>query len=92
MRALKRARASPVATAVGVLVGGPPCQAFAGGGRSKLREIDEHPEAFKHAPRARLYQEYLRYVDAFRPLAVLMENVPDVPSSTAPAPRRNCGI
>ena len=68
----------PVATAVDVLVGGPPCQAFARVGRSKLREIDEHPEAFKHDPRARLYQEYLRYVDAFRPLAVLMENVPDV--------------
>ena len=68
----------PVATAVDVIVGGPPCQAFARVGRSKLREIDEHPEAFKHDPRARLYQEYLRYVDAFRPLAVLMENVPDV--------------
>jgi DNA (cytosine-5)-methyltransferase 1 len=68
----------PVATAVDVIVGGPPCQAFARVGRSKLREIDEHPEAFKHDPRARLYQEYLRYVDVFRPLAVLMENVPDV--------------
>jgi DNA (cytosine-5)-methyltransferase 1 len=68
----------PVATAVDLIVGGPPCQAFARVGRSKLREIDEHPEAFKHDPRARLYQEYLRYVDAFRPLAVLMENVPDV--------------
>ncbi|MFB0875984.1 MULTISPECIES: DNA cytosine methyltransferase, partial [unclassified Sphingobium] len=45
--------------------------------RSKLREIDAHPEAFKHDPRARLYLEYLHYVDAFRPLALLMENVPD---------------
>src|SRR5262249_53942214 len=44
----------------------------------KLREIEEHPQAFKHDPRARLYQEYLRYVDVFQPLAVLMENVPDV--------------
>ena len=26
----------------------------------------------------RLYLEYLRYVDAFQPLAILMENVPDV--------------
>jgi DNA (cytosine-5)-methyltransferase 1 len=68
----------PVGTAVDVIVGGPPCQAFARVGRSKLREIDEHPEAFKHDPRARLYREYLRYVEAFRPLAVLMENVPDV--------------
>lgn len=68
----------PVDMAVDVIVGGPPCQAFARVGRPKLREIDAHPEAFKHDPRARLYQEYLRYVDAFQPLAVLMENVPDV--------------
>lgn len=68
----------PVERAIDVIVGGPPCQAFARVGRSKLREIEEHPEAFKHDPRARLYQEYLRYVDAFQPLVVVMENVPDV--------------
>ena len=68
----------PVADSVDVIVGGPPCQAFARVGRPKLREIDAHPQAFRHDPRARLYQEYLRYVDAFQPLAVLVENVPDV--------------
>lgn len=68
----------PVASAIDVLVGGPPCQAFARVGRSKLREIDEHPQAFIHDPRARLYLEYLRYVSAYQPLAILMENVPDV--------------
>jgi len=68
----------PVESAFDVIVGGPPCQAFARVGRSKLREIDEHPEAFRHDARARLYLEYLRYVDAFQPLAVLIENVPDV--------------
>jgi DNA (cytosine-5)-methyltransferase 1 len=67
-----------VSSAIDVLVGGPPCQAFARVGRSKLREIDAHPQAFKHDPRARLYLEYLRYVAAFQPLAILMENVPDV--------------
>ncbi|HEX4028940.1 MAG TPA: DNA cytosine methyltransferase [Terracidiphilus sp.] len=67
----------PVATAIDVLVGGPPCQAFARVGRSKLREIDAHPQAFMHDPRARLYLEYLHYVEAFKPLAILMENVPD---------------
>jgi DNA (cytosine-5)-methyltransferase 1 len=60
------------------VVGGPPCQAFARVGRSKLREIDEHPEAFIHDPRAQLYKRYLEYVDAFQPLAVMMENVPDI--------------
>jgi DNA (cytosine-5)-methyltransferase 1 len=68
----------PVAEAIDVIVGGPPCQAFARVGRPKLREIDAHPQAFRHDPRARLYHEYLRYVDAFQPLAVLVENVPDV--------------
>jgi DNA (cytosine-5)-methyltransferase 1 len=68
----------PVELAIDVLVGGPPCQAFTRVGRSKLREIGDHPEAFKHDPRARLYLEYLRYVEAFKPLAILMENVPDV--------------
>jgi DNA (cytosine-5)-methyltransferase 1 len=68
----------PVAGAIDVIVGGPPCQAFARVGRPKLREIDAHPQAFVHDPRAQLYLEYLRYVDAFQPLAVLVENVPDV--------------
>lgn len=66
-----------VAEAVDVIIGGPPCQAFARVGRSKLREIDDHPEAFRHDPRAKLYGPYLDYVRAFRPLAILMENVPD---------------
>jgi DNA (cytosine-5)-methyltransferase 1 len=65
------------AEAFDVLVGGPPCQAFARVGRPKLREVDEHYEAFKHDPRAQLYIDYLRYVEAFSPLAVLVENVPD---------------
>lgn len=68
----------PVRDAIDLIVGGPPCQAFARVGRPKLREIDAHPQAFRHDPRARLYQEYLTYVEAFQPLAVLMENVPDV--------------
>lgn len=61
-----------------VVVGGPPCQAFARVGRPKLREIEEHPEAFRRDPRARLYLHYLRYVEEIQPLVVLMENVPDV--------------
>jgi len=67
-----------VSSSVDIVVGGPPCQAFARVGRSKLREIEEHPEAFIHDPRAQLYKKYLEYVDAFQPLAVLMENVPDI--------------
>lgn len=68
----------PASSAFDVIVGGPPCQAFARVGRSKLREIAEHPEAFRHDPRSRLYIEYLNYVEACAPLAVVIENVPDM--------------
>ena len=68
----------PTAEAFDVIVGGPPCQAFARVGRPKLRAIDDHPMAFIHDPRARLYLGWLHYVDACKPLGVLMENVPDV--------------
>ena len=65
-------------SAFDVIVGGPPCQAFARVGRSKLREVADHPEAFRHDPRARLYSKYLDYVSDCAPLAVVMENVPDM--------------
>ena len=75
VRTLKLGR---VAEAFDVVMGGPPCQAFARVGRSKLREIQADPEAFRQDPRATLYAPYLRYVKSCRPLAILMENVPDV--------------
>ena len=64
--------------AVDVLVGGPPCQAYARVGRAKLREVYEHPQAYKVDPRGNLFLRYLAYVKAMRPLAILMENVPDI--------------
>lgn len=63
--------------AVDVLVGGPPCPAFTRVGRAKLREVAQHPEAFRLDPRAQLYVPYLAFVKALSPLAVVMENVPD---------------
>lgn len=64
--------------AVDIIVGGPPCPAFTRVGRAKLREVNQHPEAFKHDPRAQLYVPYMRFVEDLRPVAVLMENVPDI--------------
>ena len=64
--------------AVDVIVGGPPCQAYARVGRAKLREIAKHPEAFKVDPRGNLYLRYLEFVRQMKPLALLMENVPDI--------------
>lgn len=75
VRTLKLGR---VAEAFDVVIGGPPCQAFARIGRSKLREVEAHPEAFRYDPRATLYTSYLKYVKSCRPLVILMENVPDV--------------
>lgn len=63
---------------VDVIVGGPPCQAFARVGRAKLREVADHPEAFLQDPRGNLYLRYLHYVNELKPIAILMENVPDV--------------
>jgi DNA (cytosine-5)-methyltransferase 1 len=67
-----------VEDAIDVLVGGPPCQAYARVGRAKLREVADHPQAYKIDPRGNLFLRYLAYVKAFRPLALLMENVPDI--------------
>lgn len=64
--------------AVDVLVGGPPCQAYARVGRAKLREVEADPEAFLDDPRGNLYHRYLTYVRELQPLALVMENVPDV--------------
>lgn len=68
----------PVESSIDIIVGGPPCQAFARVGRAKLREIDANPEAYIHDPRGNLYLRYLAYVKAFKPIALLMENVPDM--------------
>jgi DNA (cytosine-5)-methyltransferase 1 len=63
---------------VDVLIGGPPCPAFARIGRAKLREISQHPEAFRLDPRSQLYVPYIEYIKYLRPLVILMENVPDI--------------
>lgn len=65
-------------TAIDVIVGGPPCQAFARVGRAKLREVAEHPHAFIQDPRSNLYLRYLHFVKELKPVALLMENVPDI--------------
>ncbi|PKL79308.1 MAG: DNA cytosine methyltransferase [Candidatus Melainabacteria bacterium HGW-Melainabacteria-1] len=63
---------------VDILVGGPPCQAFSRIGRAKLREIAKHPLAHLEDDRSSLYLRYLHWVDRLRPLALVMENVPEM--------------
>lgn len=61
-----------------VLAAGLPCQAFARIGRSKLRSVTGDQEAYVNDPRAKLYQRFLQYVEAIQPVAILIENVPDI--------------
>ena len=69
---------SEVETGIDLIIGGPPCQAFARVGRAKLREVADHPEAFRQDAEGNLYLRYLHYVRKLQPLIILMENVPDV--------------
>lgn len=56
-----------------VIVGGPPCQGF-----SRNRARRHYEGRFQDDPRNYLFKEYLRFVEAFLPRAVLIENVPDM--------------
>jgi DNA (cytosine-5)-methyltransferase 1 len=60
-----------------VLVGGPPCQAYARVGRAKLRSVASRDKAHLDDPRVSLFRHWLRFVEAIRPEAVAMENVLD---------------
>lgn len=66
------------ANEIDVVVGGPPCQAYARVGRAKLREIARHPEAYLHDERGQLYAAWVAWIRTLTPLAVVMENVPDI--------------
>ncbi|WP_214071827.1 DNA cytosine methyltransferase [Mucilaginibacter sp. dw_454] len=68
----------PIDQQIDVIIGGPPCQAFTRIGRAKLREINADAEAFLNDSRSQLYKRYLEYVRELRPMAILMENVPDM--------------
>ena len=53
-----------------LVAGGPPCQGFSI--NAPIRSTDD--------PRNHLFREYLRFVDEFKPRAVLIENVPGLVS------------
>lgn len=57
---------------VDLLVGGPPCQGF-----SSARKVDggNHGSRLKHDPRRHLFEDFLRFVEFFRPCVFVMENV-----------------
>ncbi len=57
-----------------ILVGGPPCQGFSRIGRAKLASLADDPE--EEDPRNSLYERFVDAARFWRPLAMLMENVP----------------
>jgi DNA (cytosine-5)-methyltransferase 1 len=67
-----------VPDAFDVMAAGLPCQAFARIGRSKLRSISGDEQAFRNDPRALLYRRFIQFVENAKPLAIIVENVPDI--------------
>jgi DNA (cytosine-5)-methyltransferase 1 len=65
---------------VELVAGGVPCQPFSRAGQSKIRELIRAGERHPADPRASLWQSFMRVVEHLRPDAVLVENVPDLPT------------
>jgi DNA (cytosine-5)-methyltransferase 1 len=65
---------------VELVAGGVPCQPFSRAGQAKLRELIRAGERHPQDPRALLWRSFMHIVDRLRPDAVLVENVPDLPS------------
>lgn len=70
---------APTRRAFDIVAAGLPCQAFARIGRSKLRAVaGGEDDAFQKDARASLYLRFLRYVSDTQPIAIIIENVPDI--------------
>jgi DNA (cytosine-5)-methyltransferase 1 len=67
-------------TDVDLIAGGVPCQPFSRAGRSMLRSLVASGIRSAEDPRADLWQGFMAVVTRLRPKAVLVENVPDLPS------------
>jgi DNA (cytosine-5)-methyltransferase 1 len=65
---------------VDLLVGGVPCQPFSRAGQSKIKDLVRAGVRTREDPRAALWQSFVKVVDHLRPRAVLVENVPNLPS------------
>lgn len=65
---------SPCGTVPDIVIGGPPCQGFSRLGRAKLNSLSD--EGAAGDARNELYCRFLEAVRAWRPRALVMENVP----------------
>jgi DNA (cytosine-5)-methyltransferase 1 len=64
---------------VDLVAGGVPCQPFSRAGVSRIRDLVDAGERAAHDHRADLWSSFITVVQALRPSAVLVENVPDLP-------------
>jgi DNA (cytosine-5)-methyltransferase 1 len=64
---------------VDLVAGGVPCQPFSRAGGPRIRDLVASGERGAHDHRADLWSSFVTVVDALRPAAVLVENVPDLP-------------
>jgi len=68
---------------VDVIIGGPPCQGFSAMGRIKIASLVKNGQRKGRSSDARfiddkrnnLYKSFIRFVDRFKPKAIVMENV-----------------
>ena len=65
---------------VDLVAGGPPCQPFSRAGRSMIRNLVSTGVRSADDPRADLWKGFMAVVAYLQPKAVLVENVPDLPS------------
>jgi DNA (cytosine-5)-methyltransferase 1 len=65
---------------VDLVAGGVPCQPFSRAGRSMIRNLVATGVRSADDPRAELWQGFMAVVAQLQPRAVLVENVPDLPS------------
>ncbi|HZK78622.1 MAG TPA: DNA (cytosine-5-)-methyltransferase, partial [Gemmatimonadaceae bacterium] len=65
---------------VDLVAGGVPCQPFSRAGRSMIRNLVATGVRSAEDPRADLWQGFMMVVRRLKPRAVLVENVPDLPS------------
>jgi DNA (cytosine-5)-methyltransferase 1 len=64
---------------VDLVAGGVPCQPFSRAGSSRIRGLVDTGGRGAHDHRADLWASFVAVVQALRPQAVLVENVPDLP-------------
>ncbi len=67
-------------TDIDLVAGGVPCQPFSRAGRSMIRNLVANGVRSADDPRADLWQSFMAVVTRLKPRAVLVENVPDLPS------------